>query len=131
MSRAYEDYLRWLEALHARRAPAETAAAALIEAGSYDEGERTVLAVDNSIYGHVAIARLYRARLQTLVASGTAASDPGLARTIFQRALTWSWRSYPEPHTACEAEQYDEGQARDRAELVAILGYDPVGEEAS
>jgi len=121
------EYERYLKALAARRAPAVREADRLLAEDRYDEAEQAIRRVDDSIYGAVEIAKLYRRRLEQLAAGGvTENTKPHLAR-VFERAVQAAYGAYPEPHTAIEAEQYDSGRESDRAELVRILGYDPRG----
>lgn len=119
---ARSTYDLYLEQLSRKRAPAVATAERLLQDDSFDEAEREIQRADDSIYGALEIARMYRRRLEQLIAAGE-----GRARldAVFRRALAWAQGAYPEPHTAIEAEQRDAGRAEDRAELVRILGYDP------
>ena len=83
------------------------------------------MAVDPSIYGGVASAKMYRLYLQELTAEGVTDSNRAHAETIFRHALRTAVWAYPEPHTQMEADSYSSGRAEDRAALVEILGYDP------
>lgn len=116
---AYEEFLKSLER---RRAPAMEAAGALLAQDRYDEAERAVTSVDDSIYGAVAVGRMYTERLRRLVEAGEGRGER--AKETFRRALRWRQSAYPEAHTEVEAEQYERGCAEDLAELVKILGYD-------
>lgn len=116
------DYHGWLKALEQRRAPAMERAIKLVEEEKFDEAERAVLAVDDSIYGAVALGKMYTERLRQLVGLK---SRRGRVEEVFRRALSWRQSAYPEPHTEIEADNYASGRDEDRAELVAILGYDP------
>lgn len=121
------EYERYLRTLAERRAPAVREADRLLAEERYDEAEQAIRRVDDSIYGAVEIGKLYRRRLEQLVAGGvTQAMKPQLAR-MFQRAVQAAYGAYPEPHTAIEAEQYNTGREMDRAALVRILGHDPRG----
>lgn len=122
---ARSDYDIWLEHLARKRAPAVAEAEGLLDDDRYDEAERAIVAVDDSIYGEVEIARLYHRRLEQLVALGVTDASRARVEEVFRRALSWAHRAYPEPHTALEATQYDTGRAEDRARLVRILGYEP------
>jgi hypothetical protein len=97
----------------------------LIAAGKYDEAELAVRRADDSIQVAVAIARMYTDALADMVKDGRHKRDRPTAEALFGRALRWKQSAYPEPHTAYEADDYERGRATDRAELVAILGYDP------
>jgi hypothetical protein len=120
-----EEYERYRKQLEEMRAPAEAEAAELIAADRYDEAEALVTRVDGSIYGAVAIARLYRRRLEQLVALGVDDGSRARAEAVYRRALRAAHRAYPEPHTGYEARNYDAGRADDHAALVQVLGYDP------
>lgn len=100
------------------RAPSVVRAAALLATGRFDEAEQAVLDVDASIEGVVAVARLFEARLRELAAAG---ADGEATRQVFERALRWAHSCYPDPHTGCEAENYDRGRREDLARLSAIL----------
>ena len=120
---AKDSYKIWLEMLERKRAPAMRAAERLLDEARYDEAERGVQGVDDSIYGAVALGRLYTARLRRLVASGEC--EGTRIAEVFRRALHWKQSAYPEPHTQIEADNYATGRAEDLAELVAIVGRDP------
>ena len=119
------DYEQYLEQLARTRAPAEAMARELIEEGRYEEAEEAVRKVDPSIYGGVAIAKLFRARLETLVAAGITPANRSLVETVFRHATAWAESNFPEPHTRIEADQYAVGRVEARAQLVRLLGYDP------
>ncbi|HLO40910.1 MAG TPA: hypothetical protein VK176_07795 [Phycisphaerales bacterium] len=119
---ATEKFLRELEA---KRGPAEEAAAVLLAQDRFDEAEAAMQRVDGSIYGAVALAKLYESRLRALVGEGAVQKDRGRVERVFDRALSWAQGCYPDPHTGEEAERYEAGRAEDRARLVAILGYEP------
>jgi hypothetical protein len=44
---------------------------------------------------------------------------------FYRRSLHWKRRSYPEPHTEIEADDYARGISEDHETLVRLLGYDP------
>lgn len=119
-----EAYEQYLESLRQRRAPALAQAAQLIDAGDFDTGERLVTQVDDSIYGAVALAGLYRATLEQsrdsvrLVAD--ARSRSAWRDEVYRRAVRWACQALPEPHTAVEAEQFEEARRQARAELEQI-----------
>ena len=117
---------KYIQELEAKRGPAEEAAAALLAQGKYEEAELAIQGVDSSIYGAVALARLYEARLASIVKQGAVRKDKGGVEVLFRRALSWAKNCYPEAHTEYEAEQYERGRSQDRARLVGILGYEPV-----
>ncbi len=107
------------------REPAEQAAAALIAKDQFEEAEAAMQRVDSSIYGSVALAKIYEARLKTLVEQGAGRKQKERVEVVFHRALSWAQNCYPEPHTEDEGESYEAGRKSDRERLVAILGYEP------
>ncbi len=116
---------RHMKEIKARLESVEQAAAALIAKDQFDEAEAQVRRADSSIYGNVALAKLYEKRLTALVAEGATRKQKDRVERLFHRALSWAQNCYPEPHTECEAEDYESGRKEDLARLVAILGYDP------
>lgn len=121
-----DPYKQHLAELEEKRAPALAEAAALLEAQRYDDAERAVRIADDSIYGAVAIAGMYREHLRSLVSAGQHKSHKPRVEEVFRRALNWAGNTYPEPHTREEADSYERGRAEDLAELVKILGYNPM-----
>jgi hypothetical protein len=115
----------WQRDKEKKRNAAVDDALPLIAAGKYDEAELAVRRADDSIQVAVAIARMYTDALADMVKDGRHKRDRPTAEALFGRALRWKQSAYPEPHTAYEADDYERGRATDRAELVAILGYDP------
>lgn len=109
----------------AARAPAVSLAEELLRKGEFDEAERAVMQVDQSIEGGVAIARMYERRLREMVDKGLVSRDKQAVEAVFGRALRWAQHCYPEPHTQIEADDFEAGRKEDRARLVAILGYEP------
>lgn len=107
-----------------RRAEAAAEALPLIEAGRFDEAEAVMKAADGSIMGDVELGRMYTGALQAVLAGGARRGDK-TAEALFERALHWKLRAYPDAHTEVEAEQYEQGQREDRAELIKMMGYDP------
>lgn len=124
---ARNEYETWLAALAKIREPAMAEASRLADLEHFEDAEAAVKKVDDSIYGAVALAKMYQAKLEALVATGSARSGTGRqhAERIFGRALWWAQSAYPEPHTQYEADDYSRGQAEDLSRLVKILGYDP------
>jgi hypothetical protein len=122
---ANDEYEPFLAGLARRRAPAVARAEQLLAEDRYDAAEEAIRAVDSSIYGAVATAKLYRKRLEEMVAAGVTEANKSRVEAVFRRGLRSAQGAYPEPHTAIEADNYASGQADDRAELVGILGYDP------
>lgn len=121
---AKSDYELFREGLERKRAPAVARAVQLLADDRYEEAEEEIRTVDSSIYGMVATAKMYRERLAELVADGVNSQNKARVEAVFHRALVTAQSAYPEPHTAMEADDYTAGQAEDRAQLVAILGYD-------
>lgn len=112
-------------ALERGRAAAIERARRLVKKGLFDEAEKLLGDVDPYFHPGVALSRLFEEHLRELATSGIAGKQPALARDVFDRAYSWACRSYPDPHTQIEADDYEKGQAMDRAKLVVILGYDP------
>ena len=98
----------------------------LVKAGRFDEADELIRAVDRDLMGGAAMSRMYRAHLEELVNTGELERDKPRVEAAFHKALATAIWAYPEPHTADESESYEAGRARDRANLVAILGYEPV-----
>ncbi len=117
-----EQYRREVEQ---RRAPAVERAEQLLREGEFDVAEREIMAVDSSISGGVAIARMYERYLREMVERGRAATERDLVEQVFRRALNWAQNCYPEPHTQEEADSARSGREGDLARLVGILGYEP------
>jgi len=115
----------WQRQMRKKRDEAMRAAAPLLQAGRFDEAEQAVRVADDSIMGAVAVGRMYTDALSAMVASGAHKRDKARAAELFNRALRWRQAAYPEPHTACEAKDYERGREEDRQALVAILGYEP------
>ncbi len=115
-----DQYQQYLKTLAARRAPALAHASTLIDAQRLDEADREVPAVDDSIYGAVAMADLYRAKL-----AASADQPPAHRCALFDRAWRWANAALPSPHTAVEAEDNDRHLAAVRADLTQLLGHDP------
>ena len=102
---------------------------ATLTTGRYPDGSDeldylVIGAPSDSIDGAVELARLYREHLRALVAQGALQSEPERVRLVFERALDRAWALYPDPHTACEAEDFARGRDADLAALVEIAGSD-------
>ncbi len=113
---------RAMEERRAARKPAVANATKLLREGKFEEAEMTIMRVDQSIEGGVAIARMYEARLRELVEER---AQKEALESMFGRALRWAQNCYPVPHTQDEADSFESGRIEDRARLVEILGYDP------
>jgi hypothetical protein len=115
---------RFLREARARREPVLPSVRELLAAARYDEAEARLRAADDSIGGAVELAQLYREHLRALVEQGALQREPERIRLVFERALHRAWALYPDPHTACEAEDYERGREADLAVLVEIAGRD-------
>ncbi|MBX9737601.1 MAG: hypothetical protein K2X32_11815 [Phycisphaerales bacterium] len=95
----------------------------LIASGQYVEAEACIINARQDIQGACALARLYRERLEQLVAErkATGESDLEELREVFSRASAAAMNAFPQPHTEVEAEDYERGQAGAQAELDAIM----------
>lgn len=113
---------RAMEERRAARKPAVEKATKLLREGKFEEAEKTIMQVDQSIEGGVAIARMYEARLRELVEER---APKDTLESMFGRALRWAQNCYPDPHTQDEADSFESGRIEDHARLVKILGYDP------
>jgi hypothetical protein len=120
-----KDYERFLEELKVKRGPAEARARELIRAEKFEEADETVRRADDSIYGAVALARLYEARLAEMIGAGDLKRRKASVEAVYRQALRWNWSCYPEPHTEYEADDYERGRVEDHAKLVKMMGYDP------
>lgn len=119
------DKLRAYEAAKAKeRETAVTRAAEMIAAGRFDEADRLVLEHDQSGQGPVTLAKLYENRLTRMAGETHANHDRAAIEAVFNRARTWAWRQYPEPHTQMEAMDAAAGRNEDIARLEKILGYE-------
>lgn len=96
------------------------AAAEHIAQGRFDEAEALLIDRDAGPGKHARMGCLYEERLRE-----SDNADKNSRETLYRRALDWKLRSYPEPHTAVEAENVSRGRAEDRATLITLLGYDP------
>ena len=103
-------------ALQKRCAEAEK----LIRAGRFQEAEELVVGreADAAIFGRM--GRLYEEYLRE-----DGQQSKSTREEVFRRALDWKLRSYPDPHTEIEAEDYARGMAEDRHLLIKLLEYDP------
>jgi hypothetical protein len=124
---AKSDNDRYLAALAKVRAPAVKEAERLLDQGRYDEAEQVIRAKDNSIYGGIEIEKLFRRRLERLVAGGVNDGNRARAEELYHRALSWGMGNFPEPHTQTEAASFEQGRAEVRSGLTRLLGYEPKG----
>lgn len=111
------DYRQYLNDLSERRGPAMERAARLIAHGKFDEADTIVRQADDSIYGAVALAGLYRATLKSSDGSSPSAWRQG----VYERALRWALSAFPPAQTAYEAEDYEQGREEARRDLAALF----------
>lgn len=93
--------------------------------GEFDQAEHVIFAVDGDLYGRLAAAQLYVTAINSLGGPKAAPHDLPRIRSLFDRAVKLREGAYPTPHTAEEAEYYDEGSKQDRGRTVDELGFDP------
>lgn len=91
-------------------------ASALVADNRFDEAEAVLTGGDASAEAYARMAAVYESQL---AAGGW---DRATREVLHHRALEWWLRSYPEAHTAEEAERYSLGMAADRARLAALVG---------
>jgi hypothetical protein len=92
-----------------------------VRAGRFDAADAQVLAVDRDIQSAVMLGAMYTQALRDAVAAGERESRPEFVAALHARALHWRQSAYPEPHTACEADDYAAGRAADREHLDALI----------
>ena len=97
-----------------------TKAEELIRAGRFEDAEALVVNRDAGPEVCALMGRLYQQSL-----SNTENRDAAVRENLFRRALEWKLRSYPEPHTEIEANDYARGMAEDKEVLIRLLGYEP------
>ena len=85
-----------VEDIKRQLAAAEADVIRLILSSHFDEAEARLRTIDADIYGANALAHAYEAALERA---------PTDAR-IYDRALHWARSTFPDPHTAVEAEQF-------------------------
>lgn len=123
MGQSYEE---WHRELMKRFVPAVAEAERLLEEDQFDRAEAVLQAVDRDIYGACKIEDLYRRRLEALVAGGVTDENRPRVEAVYRKALYWARSAFPDPHTAMEAERYDEAREQAEAHLIRVLGYEPV-----
>lgn len=96
-----ESYQIWLQALRKELAAAAAEARPLVEQGRFDEAEKLVRAVDNDIYGSLALGDIFTSALKSVVRNPH--PDRALAQALYVRALHWR-SAWPGVHTQEEAE---------------------------
>lgn len=89
---------------------ASGAAIACVLQQRFDDAEKLIQNIDGDIYGANALAEIY-----ALAVEATPADDE-----IFDRALHWARRGFPDPHTADEAARYAEAVGEREARLKAL-----------
>jgi hypothetical protein len=92
----------------------------LIRAGRFEDAEALVVNRDNGPEVYALMGRLYQQCL-----SNGESQDAAVRENLYRRALEWKLRSYPEPHTEIEADNYSRGMAEDKEVLIRLLGYEP------
>lgn len=92
----------------------------LIEAGRFDEAERLLVEYGAGPDVHARMGRLYENELRR-----AESADNSIREALYRRALDWKMRSYPDPHTQIEADNYRRYMAEDKSVLVKLLGYEP------
>ncbi len=113
-----ESYPVWLQALRQKLAAAATEAEPLVHQGRFDEAERLVRAVNNDIYGSVALGDMFTSALERVVRSPR--PDRARARALYERALHWR-SAWPGVHTQEEAEAERAHVEEVRQELNVLL----------
>lgn len=117
-----DSYQVWLQAVRKKLAAAAAEAEPLVEQGRFDEAERLVRAVNDDIYGAVALGDLFTGALQRLVRSSP--PDRARAEALYERALRWR-SACPGIHTSEEAEAERAHGEEVRQELSALLALAP------
>jgi hypothetical protein len=98
----------------------------LIASDRFDEAALVVLQADDSGQGRAALSDLFAAELRAQVQKeGKTRPASPRAIALYRRALAHRLSTYPDPHTQEEADRYASGMEEDRAEIAAILGYQP------
>lgn len=115
----------YVQGLKRKLADAANSVMPVALAGDFAQAERVIFAVDNDLYGRLAAAQLYVNAITSLGGPKAAPHDLARIRTLFDRAVRLRESAYPTPHTAEEAEYYDEGSKQDRGRTVDELGFDP------
>ncbi|HLP83764.1 MAG TPA: hypothetical protein VK157_05395 [Phycisphaerales bacterium] len=98
----------------------------LIASDNFDEAARVVLSADDSGQGRAALSQLFVEALREQVKrDGKRNPAKPRALELYNRAVQYRLSAYPDPHTQDEADRYSSGQDEDRAEIAAVLGYQP------
>lgn len=98
----------------------------LIASDNFDEAARVVLSADDSGQGRAALSQLFVEALREQVKrDGKRNPAKPRALELYNRAVQYRLSAYPDPHTQEEADRYSSGQDEDRAEIAAVLGYQP------
>jgi hypothetical protein len=105
--------------------PAVAEAERLVVEGQFERAESVLRGVNSDIYGACEIEDMYRRRLEQMAAAGVTDENRAGVEAVFRKALHWSWMAFPSPHTAVEAEQYEDGRRSAKEHLIRVLGYEP------
>lgn len=98
----------------------------LIASDQFDEAARVMLTADDSGQARAALSNLFAEALRAQVQrDGRRKPASPRALELYRRALNHRLSTYPDPHTEDEAERFNSGMDQDRAEIAAILGYQP------
>lgn len=89
---------------------ASGAAIACVLQQRFDDAEKLIRNIDGDIYGTNTLAEIYAAAVEAAPADDM----------IFDRALHWARRGFPDPHTADEAARYAEAVGEREARLKAL-----------
>ncbi len=108
----------FLRALRKKLAAATTEAEPLVEQDRFDEAERLVRAVEDDIYGSMALGNMFTNALKRSVQSPH--PDRARVRALYDRALRWR-SAWPGVHTQSEADAERAHAEEVRKELTAIL----------
>lgn len=98
----------------------------LIASDRFDDAARVMLKADDSGQGRAALSELFVEALRAQVRRD-GKRNPAKPRAVelYRRALQYRLSTYPDPHTQDEADRYESGMNEDRAEITAVLGYQP------